>query len=95
MHSFPALLEHHNHRLGDEIGSGQFGKVYKGDWTLSKKKVVPVAVKTLKADADRIKFLQEGAIMAQFKHPNVVALCGVTKMNKQVYTKLYPTIDLF
>ena len=41
-----------------------------------------MAVKTLKDDAsqiDRIKFLQEAAIMAQFKHPNVVALYGIAQ----------------
>lgn len=70
--------------MDDEIGSGQFGKVYKGKWTLSPKKVVPVAVKALKADENRIKFLQEGAIMAQFKHPNVVTFHGVTQKNGQV-----------
>ena len=44
-------------------------------------------MKTLKDDAtmmDRVKFLQEAAIMAQFKHPNVVALYGVAKKNGKV-----------
>ena len=39
-----------------------------------------VALKTLKADSseeDKVKFLQEAAIMAQFKHPNVITLHGV------------------
>ena len=43
---------------------------------------VEVAVKSLKCDAsnlDRVKFLQEAAIMAQFKHPNVVTLHGVVR----------------
>ena len=41
---------------------------------------VEIAVKTLKEGAkqeDRIKFLQEAAIMGQFKHPNVVNMYGV------------------
>ena len=41
---------------------------------------VEVAVKTLKEGSekeDRIKFLQEAAIMGQFKHPNVVTMYGV------------------
>ena len=41
---------------------------------------VPVAVKTLKegsGEEDRVKFLQEAAIMGQFKHPNVVEMYGV------------------
>ena len=39
-----------------------------------------VAVKTLKegsGEEDRVKFLQEAAIMGQFKHPNVVEMYGV------------------
>ena len=39
-----------------------------------------MAVKTLNEGStkdDRIKFLQEAAIMGQFKHPNVVEMYGV------------------
>ena len=39
-----------------------------------------MAVKTLKEGAgeqDKVKFLQEAAIMGQFSHPNVVKLHGV------------------
>ena len=41
----------------------------------------------LKDDADmvdRVKFLQEAAIMAQFRHPNVVTLHGVAKKEGKV-----------
>ncbi len=41
---------------------------------------VDVAVKTLKegsGEEDRVKFLQEAAIMGQFKHYNVVNMFGV------------------
>ena len=41
---------------------------------------VEVAVKTLKegsGEEDRVKFLQEAAIMGQFKHHNVVTIYGV------------------
>ena len=41
---------------------------------------IGVAVKTLKegsGEEDRVRFLQEAAIMGQFKHPNVVTLHGV------------------
>ena len=41
---------------------------------------VEVAVKTLKegsTENDKVKFLQEAAIMGQFSHPNVVKLHGV------------------
>ena len=41
---------------------------------------IEVAVKTLKEGAseeDKVKFLQEAAIMGQFSHPNVVKLYGI------------------
>ena len=40
-----------------------------------------VAIKTLNPSStkpeDKIKFLQEAAIMVQFKHPNVIQLYGI------------------
>ena len=48
---------------------------------------VPVAVKLLKegtSEIDKVKFLQEAAIMAQFKHPNVVSLYGVVSKTEPV-----------
>ena len=40
---------------------------------------VAVAVKMLNSSSneDRVRFLQEGAIMGQFKHKNIVALRGL------------------
>ena len=66
-------------RLGRTIGSGQFGEVLKGTWTRPRGEV-DVAVKTLKKGAtgtERVKFLQEVAMMGQFKHPSVVTMYGV------------------
>ena len=73
-------------RLGELIGSGQFGKVYSGILKGSNGEV-EVAVKTLKEDSsveDRVKFLQEAAIMGQFKHPNVVEMYALIKEDEQV-----------
>ena len=39
-----------------------------------------VAVKTLEGGAseeDRVKFLQEAAIMGQFDHPNIIKILGI------------------
>ena len=66
-------------RCNRHLGSGQFGTVKKGVWQ-SPEGSVEVAVKQLKLGAtevDRVKFLQEAAIMGQFYHPNVVQLHGV------------------
>ncbi len=74
-------------RIGSELGSGQFGTVNNGIWKQTPRNAMNVAVKTLNSDAsmtDRIKFLQEAAIMGQFRHPNVVALYGVAKKNGKV-----------
>ena len=68
------------YRLGELIGSGQFGDVYKGKWYSGGEEETVVAVKTLKEnsnDGNKIKFLQEAAIMGQFKHPNIVCMYGI------------------
>ena len=73
-------------RLGDKLGSGQFGEVYKGVWQ-SGKGEIEVAVKTLKKGSDengRVKFLQEAAIMGQFKHPSIVTMHGVVTEGEPV-----------
>lgn len=49
-------------------------------WKAPSKANIDVAVKTLALGAsvgDRIKLLQEAAIMGQFLHPNTVHLLGV------------------
>lgn len=69
-------------RVTGHLGSGQFGNVEKGTW-LSKE----VALKNLKegsGEQDKVKFLQEAAIMAQFAHPNVVSLHGVVSDKEPV-----------
>ena len=48
---------------------------------------VAVAVKTLKegsGEENRVKFLQEVAIMGQFKHHNVVEVYGVVTIGEPV-----------
>ena len=67
-------------RVVSHLGSGEFGDVKKAFWTKSDNEKLEVAVKTLKKDAvskERVKFLQEAAVMGQFHHPNVVKLHGV------------------
>ena len=51
------------------------------------KHILDVALKSLKegvSSSDKVKFLQEAATMAQFRHPNVAALYGVTDKDRQV-----------
>ena len=46
-----------------------------------------VAIKTLKEESpeeEKVKFLQEAAIMGQFHHPNIVKLHGVVTVGEPV-----------
>ena len=73
-------------RLLKVLGSGEFGNVCKAQWSISGT-TKEVAVKTLKADLsenDRVRFLQEAAIMGQFNHPYVVKLYGVVTLEDPV-----------
>ena len=81
MHSFGRIYE--------ELGSGQFGVVNRGVWSVGDEER-EVAVKSLADDSTedkRIQFLQEAAIMGQFKHPNVLTLHGVLTDNDPVSKK--------
>ena len=73
-------------RTTTKLGSGQFGSVNKGVWH-SPEGPVDVAIKTLKAESpeeEKVKFLQEAAIMGQFHHPNIVELHGVVTVGEPV-----------
>ena len=64
----------------EELGTGEFGVVTHGKWTSSSDQQIEVAIKTLNTDVsdkDRLRFLQEAAIMCQFDHQNVIKLHGV------------------
>ena len=67
------------------LGSGQFGTVDKGIWHWGGI-ATGVALKTLKSvnELDKILFLQEAVLMAQFKHPNIICLYGVVSVGEPV-----------
>ncbi|KHN88297.1 Hepatocyte growth factor receptor [Toxocara canis] len=74
--------------IGDEIGKGNFGVVYKGTLRDSSGVAREVACKTIDSHNDGVvsgvsEFLREGLIMANFNHPNVAQLIGIslTKSN--------------
>jgi len=63
--------------LIDKIGRGNFGDVYKARL---KPQNMSVAVKTCKVtlpDEQKKKFLQEGRILKQYEHPNIVRFIGI------------------
>jgi serine/threonine protein kinase len=73
------------------LGSGAFGTAYRGVWSHSKAgsdRIVKeeVAVKTMEdgaSEEDRIRFLQEAAIMGQFNHPNIIRLLGTIVVHEK------------
>ncbi|XP_005382234.1 PREDICTED: tyrosine-protein kinase Fer isoform X1 [Chinchilla lanigera] len=78
------ILNHEDVTLGELLGKGNFGEVYKG--TLKDK--TAVAVKTCKEGLPqelKIKFLQEAKILKQYDHPNIVKLIGVCTQRQPVY----------
>lgn len=73
-------------RTTEHLGSGQFGTVNKGIWH-STKGSRAVAIKILQPTTTgevTIRFLQEVAVMGQFRHPNIVQLLGVVTIDKPV-----------
>lgn len=75
------------YRLMKRIGSGHFGTVSKGVWYGGGvSEPVDVAIKTVKntTELEKIKLLQEAAIMGQFAHTNVVRLHGVVTVGEPV-----------
>ena len=65
--------------------------VLKGVLTRRGEDQVEVAVKTLKegsGEEKQVKFLQEAAIMAQFRHHNVVEMLGVVTAGEPVRGKV-------
>ena len=68
------------------LGAGQFGKVFSAQWYFYDYQL-QVAVKLLGKDTsevDKVKFLQEAAIMGQFSHRNVIKLHGVVTVGEPV-----------
>ncbi|KAM4810273.1 tyrosine-protein kinase Fer isoform 1-T1 [Rhinophrynus dorsalis] len=78
------ILNHEDVTLGELLGKGNFGEVFKG--TLKDK--TPVAVKTCKEDLPqelKIKFLSEARILKQYDHTNIVKLIGVCTQRQPIY----------
>ena len=72
-----------------QIGRGNFGDVYKANLKSKSKpyETLSVAVKTCKVtlpEEQKKKFLQEGRILKQYDHPNIVRFIG-TKHALKIY----------
>ena len=79
----PAELKRSGVRLINEIGSGEFGLVWKGMYLAPRTSIsheLHVAIKELRNDPsahEREELMREAAVTAQFDHPNVIGLIGV------------------
>lgn len=79
------------YRITGHLGSGQFGSVKEGTWSTESCQV-KAALKTLNQNTtkeNKVKFLQEAAIMAQFRHPNVVLLYGIVSKEEPVSQQMH------
>ncbi|KAM3876099.1 megakaryocyte-associated tyrosine-protein kinase [Diretmus argenteus] len=70
------LLDIRRLTLGENIGEGEFGAVYEGEYMGQR-----VAVKNIKCDVTAQAFLQETAVMTKLQHKNLVQLLGVILHN--------------
>lgn len=80
------------------LGSGEFGTVCKGVWSTEHGEL-EVAIKMLSSKSSEeatVRFLQEAAIMGQFRHPNIVRLHGVVTVGEPVRRSVsYCTLPQF
>ncbi|XP_064397110.1 tyrosine-protein kinase receptor UFO-like [Halichondria panicea] len=67
--------------VGEEIGQGAFGKVFRGEIRrLDSSKFEDIAIKTIKnlSSKDELEsFFAESLLMKDFSHPNILGLAGV------------------
>jgi len=59
--------------IGDKLGGGCFGEVYKGVW----KKSTDVALKTINDDSMKDDIFREIEILEKLAHPNIVGFLGL------------------
>ena len=80
---YTAICPFSYNRIKEQLGCGQFATVHHGVWRNPEEpdSFKDVAIKYLKDEAseeERIKFLQEAAIMGQFGHPNILQMLALS-----------------
>ncbi|KAF2893434.1 hypothetical protein ILUMI_12740 [Ignelater luminosus] len=63
--------------LLDKIGRGNFGDVYKAQLKSTSQEVAVKTCRVTLPEEHKKKFLQEGRILKQYDHPNIVKLIGI------------------
>jgi len=69
----------HQLKIGDKIGQGCFGDVYRGEYKSPTNELIDVAIKVLRDQniGSMHEFLFEANRMKDFSHPNILSLIGV------------------
>ncbi|XP_037077407.1 tyrosine-protein kinase Fer-like [Pollicipes pollicipes] len=70
--------------LIDKIGRGNFGDVYKARLHLTSELVAVKTCKVTLPDEQKRKFLQEGRILKQYDHPNIVRFIGIAVQKQPI-----------
>eukprot|EP01101_Sappina_pedata_P000389 TRINITY_DN1041_c0_g1_i1.p1 TRINITY_DN1041_c0_g1~~TRINITY_DN1041_c0_g1_i1.p1 ORF type:complete len:670 (+),score=197.05 TRINITY_DN1041_c0_g1_i1:49-2010(+) len=85
--------------FGKEIGKGQFGSVFKGDYIGSPvaiKQVFEISSSNTAEEDNHLKYLvREIDSLKTLRHPNIVQLIGVSVLNRKVFlvTELIESVD--
>ncbi|KAI1727612.1 protein tyrosine kinase domain-containing protein [Ditylenchus destructor] len=66
-------------RVGEQLGAGSFGSVYKGVWTTSSGQTLIVALKKV------FMLEKEVDILSQIRHRNIIQFFGVSHANPDFY----------
>ncbi|PRP85913.1 putative LRR receptor-like serine/threonine-protein kinase [Planoprotostelium fungivorum] len=72
-----------NVKMGNIVGAGNFGDVYRGTWN-----GVEVALKGIREKDNLIKFKEEIRLLHKLNHPNVVRLWGLHDNGSQIFMVL-------
>ena len=84
--------------MSSQLGTGQFGEVYKGELLQTSHGPVDVTAKLVKKGApqeERVKLLQEAAILGQFRHKHIVRLVGVVTVSEPVGFQLVVIVHCY
>lgn len=70
--------------LQDKIGRGNFGDVYKAQLKPGRQEVAVKTCRVQLPDEHKRKFLQEGRILKQYDHPNIVRFIGIAVQKQPI-----------
>lgn len=70
--------------LQDKIGRGNFGDVYKAQLKPGRQEVAVKTCRVQLPEDHKRKFLQEGRILKQYDHPNIVRLIGIAVQKQPI-----------